>query len=134
MTAGSKPILFASRGSVQPTIFANKTVVINVRQTTSAMVIETSARLKTNNFTKFAAASVTPQRKATRSSFHIIRKISRNSISPSEIPRMTVTELWAASVAGSIHKHGNKSCKNQYLAQCVFIGLNNVCCKSSGNH
>ena len=95
MTAGSKPIFLASSGSVQPTTLAANTVTTSVRQMTSAtvmvmgfpkIILSTSMSL-----TKFAAASVAPQMTATRISFQMTRKRSENSISSSEIPRMTVT-------------------------------------------
>ena len=46
------------------------------------------------SLTKLQAASVTPQVTATRTSFQMTLKMSENSISPSERPRMTVTLAW----------------------------------------
>ena len=95
MTAGSKPIFLASSGSVQPTSLAANTVTISVRQMTAATVIVMGLPkiiLSTSSsLTKFAALSTAAQSTATRISFQMTRRRSENSISSSEMPRMTVT-------------------------------------------
>ena len=90
MTAGSKPMRFASTGSEQPTSFAASTVTTSVLHTTMATGMVT--RSMSSNLTKFAAASETPHKKATRASFQRIRPMSLYSISPRERPRMMETE------------------------------------------
>ena len=49
-------------------------------------------RSKTISFTKFAAASVRPQRAATRSSFQSTLNMLLNSISPSDKALITETD------------------------------------------
>ena len=46
------------------------------------------------SLTKLQAAKVTPQRTATRTSFQTTRKVSENSTSPRDRPRITATEAW----------------------------------------
>ena len=99
MTAGSRPSFCAAIGRVQPTSFASTMVMISVRQTTSATSgeIETLPKSSLSTsiiFAKAAAAMAQPQSTATRISFQMTSITSRNSISPSEMPRITVTEAW----------------------------------------
>ena len=51
-------------------------------------------RSTTMSLTKLQAAKVTPQRTATRTSFQTTRKVSENSTSPRDRPRITATEAW----------------------------------------
>ena len=90
MTAGSKPILRAIIGREQPISLATVTATIRVRQTTQAT--GTPVRSNTSIFIKLAPASVTPQNTPTRISFHMTRRISPNSISSKDSPRMIVAE------------------------------------------
>ena len=70
ITAGSKPIFFASIGRVQPINFDTIIVSASVIPTTTATITETLSISK--SLTKLAAASVIPQSIETRNSFHII--------------------------------------------------------------
>ena len=90
ITAGSKPIFLASIGSVQPTNFASIIVNISVKQTVRATSTVTLSIIII--FMKLAVASVRPQSIDTRNSFQITLKISLNSMSPSESPRIIVTD------------------------------------------
>ena len=99
ITAGSKPIRFANMGSVQPTSFAQNTVQTIVRQITAATsgVTDTFPNTKWSinmSLAKLQTASVAPQTTATRISFQITFPRSENSISFSEIPRITDTLDW----------------------------------------
>ena len=49
---------------------------------------------RTRSFTKLVSERVSPQRIATRISFQIVLKMSPNSTSPSERPRMMETLAW----------------------------------------
>ena len=90
ITAGSNPRRFAPTGSMQPISIAMSTALISVRQMVRATGI--ARRSKTRSFTKLAAASVSPQKIATLTSFQMTPGTSEYSISPSESPRMTVTD------------------------------------------
>ena len=92
ITAGSKPSLDASIGRQHPTSLAISTTISRVRQMTAATGIWSLSR--TRSFTKLAAARVSPHSTATLISFHMILKISSNSISLSESPRMMDTLAW----------------------------------------
>ena len=98
ITAGSKPIFLASIGKEQPITFATITVKSNAMQTTAATRIVMSALSRSLSIssilTKVATARVSPQRTETLISFQITHTISLNSISPSDIPRITVTDAW----------------------------------------
>ena len=73
-------------------VLAIMTTRTSVTQTMAAMASGT--RSMTRSFTKLAAERVMPQSTATRISFHIASKMSLNSISFSERPRMIETEAW----------------------------------------
>ena len=90
ITAGSSPIFLAISGRVHPTSFAASTVTSSVRHMTAETASPT--RSISMNRAKLSTAIVTPHKSATRDSFHMTRNISRNSISSSDIPRMTVTD------------------------------------------
>lgn len=90
ITAGSNPIFLASIGSDEPITFATRTVIKRVRLIVRD--IATSTPSKSMSLKKFATARVSPQRIATLVSFQITLKISLNSISSSERPRIIVTE------------------------------------------
>ena len=99
ITAGSRWIFSASRGSRQPTVLAQITVKIMVRQMTMATGTVSPGVWKTcmsraRSLTKLQAARVTPQITATRISFQTTSKRSVNSTSPRDRPRMTATEAW----------------------------------------
>ena len=90
ITAGSKPIFFASSGSVQPTNFAQNTVTTRVRHMVSATI--NSRPSKSMSFAKLHTASVIPHTSATLNSFHMTLKMSLNSISPRDMARIMVTD------------------------------------------
>ena len=92
MTAGSKPIFLASKGSVQPINLAAATVTTSVSDTTSATWAPT--RSSSRSLAKFTTARLRPQSTATRISFHKTAKISLKWISLRERPRIMVTEDW----------------------------------------
>ena len=99
ITAGSKWIRWASRGSRQPTTLAHRTVKTMVTQMTAATITVTpslcrSIRSTTRSLTKLQAARVAPHSTATRTSFQTTRKVSENSTSPRDRPRITATEAW----------------------------------------
>ena len=92
MTAGSKPIRSAVRGRTQPITLAIRTTTTRVRQTIRATWICT--RSTTRSLIKLHTERVTPHMAATRISFHMACRVSLNSISPREIPRMMETLAW----------------------------------------
>ena len=91
MTAGSKPIFFATIGRMQPISLAEITVTTSVQQMVAATgIVRRSSR---RSLTKLQAANVMLQRAATRSSFQITLKRSRKWISSSDRPRIMVSEV-----------------------------------------
>ncbi len=99
MTAGSRWIRSASRGSRLPTVLAHRTVKTMVRQMTKATVAVTPvlcSRMRSTvmSFTKLQAARVTPHITATRISFQMTCNVSENSTSPRDRPRITAVEAW----------------------------------------
>ena len=91
MIAGSSPILEASIGRVQPTTFAIRTVQIIVPPMDNAM--SASPCPITMILIPFTTASITLTTAATRTSLNITLNKSRNSISPTDNPRITNVEL-----------------------------------------
>ena len=73
ITAGSKPIFFASIGREHPIILATHTVNTSVIQTTNATVVVTPSIY--NSFKKLATANVIPIKNDTLSSLNITFKI-----------------------------------------------------------
>ena len=99
MTAGSTPIFSAIIGSRLPTTFANMTTNTIVQQTVAATGIVTamlpsSSRSTSSILIKLAAASETPHKNATRSSFQITRSASDGEVSPSDRLRMIAVDDW----------------------------------------
>ena len=99
ITAGSKPSFLASRGRLQPTIFAMTTVTPRARQITRStlrlmLVLPISSRSTSSTLPKHRAASVRPQSSAVRTSFHRTVSRSENSSSSRLRERMMVTEDW----------------------------------------
>ena len=92
MTAGSKPIRWATIGSTQPIILAKVTVMTRVRQMIRA--IRSGSLSSSISLTKLVQARVSPHRKATRISFQRAMGSSLNSISFRERPRMMETLAW----------------------------------------
>ena len=89
MTAGSKPSRSATRGRTAPMHLAKSTTNTMVMHTTSAT--GTVIRSSSISLMKLMPARVRPHRTATRISFQITRKKSRNSISFRDSPRMMET-------------------------------------------
>ena len=89
ITAGSNPAFFASNGKEHPISFAINTVQTNVKFTTKFICQSTWSIII--SLKKFAIASVIPHNRATRISFQITLRMSLNSTSYSEIPRIMVT-------------------------------------------
>ena len=90
ITAGSKPIFFANIGREDPTVFAIITVINNVLLTISDILNPTLS----NNISleKLTIARVKPLSIATLDSFQRTLKISLNSSSCNDSPRIMVTD------------------------------------------
>ena len=90
ITAGSNPSFLAIIGREQPITLATHTVRTKVEQTTSATLVVTPSI--SNSFAKLAIARVRPIKNDTLISFQITLKISLNSISFNDSPRIIVAD------------------------------------------
>ena len=97
MTAGSRPMALATRGSTAPTSYASSTVTNKARQTTASMTrvirgLPKSSRSTSQIYPKHTMARARPQITAVRISFQITRGRSEKCSSPRLRARITVTE------------------------------------------
>lgn len=118
MTAGSKPMRFASTGSEQPTSFAASTVTTSVLHTTMATGMVT--RSMSSNLTKFAGGKRNTAQK------------SHARLLPEDTPDVFIFDLaegktaddgdrsLTARVAARVHQHGDKTRQHNGSGKRIF--------------